>query len=755
MAQSQNLTKTQFQDLEKQIENSFKNIFQAPTLLRKEHSKSDIQLNVEMMNFILKFANDEQIEMAINFFRILTKKVKHHIQDYIIPSLNCLKFDDQQQGCSNLEVFIQNYQTFIQRSRYLLTSFYFAINLLHQNNLLETLQKYLSYLFFERLCSTQIPKQLFMCFFQQLDAAYTRTDHNQDSWKKLTLALKEFGDILLNQQKAQQSIEIILDFPNHIFSHFQKKYQGLFNRWVDECEIPLYLRRVKMEKELNNQILNFQNSSIKQQVNSLLEDHLLKNYKDVILSEMKPFNLGQLLQNFKYEAQEYQNDLELFNELYLTLDPNDQEIKLKIKQKIIQEGTQILEMVINEEINQKLAHSFIISMFQLLQKYLKMIETCLCHNTNIQSLLTSAFEELLNCQNQNIDFQEYFVLFIEEEIENVIKNQIRNEYLIDSIQLLLFMSENQDFALYYQNRLAQRLLKYYRILSNHEFLQIYLRTESLIIQKMSSLMGNQNTYHLQSMIEEFQNNSDTTFEFRTEDHKLLIVQYPLLLKHQDWPKFKQQQIELNQEFQTINQLKLQFESQQDQKLINWIDLISYVDIEYSKMQITFRISIPQAMILFSYQSSNEFMSVKRISSITKLQEYFISQNCAEMKAAKILEEVIQDDVELYRFNEEWMEQEATQRRKIIIATTQNPFLYLKKSKQRKNLQLPIEAFIIKTLKNQKQILFQDLVPMLEKFIKRTFNESVELVQITAIVKYLYEKNYLEKDESNPELLKYI
>ncbi|CAK69099.1 unnamed protein product (macronuclear) [Paramecium tetraurelia] len=755
MEQSQNLTKKQFQELEKKIQISFNNIFKANTVRSKEHSKSDIQLNGEMMNFILKFHNDEQIEMAINFFRLLTKNLKNHIYDYIIPSLGCLKFDDQRKGCQNLEVFIKIYENYIQRSKYLLTSFYFAINLLHQNNLLETLQNYLSYLLFERLSSTHIPKSLYCCFFQQLDVAYTQVDHSQDSWKNLTLVLNKFGDILINLQQGQPNIEIILDFPDQILSHFKNKYQGLFNSWIDQCEIPLYLRRVKREKELNDQILNFQSNSIKQKVNSLLEDHLLKNYKDVILSEKKPFNLGYLLQNFQYEAQQYQNDLELFNELYLTHDPDDQEIKMKIKQKIIQEGNQILEMIINEEINQKLAHRFIISLFQLFQKYLKMIEICLCHNTNISSLLTSAFEELLNCQNQNIDFQEYFVLYIEVEIENVINSQINKEQLIDSIQLLLFISENQDFTLYYQSRLAQRLLKYYRILTNHESFQIYLRTESLIIQKMSSLMGNQNIYPLQLMIEEFQKNSDTTFEFRTENHKLLIAQYPLLLRYQDWPKFQQQQIELNQELQTVNQLKLQFEQQQDQKFINWLDLISYVDIECSKLQITFRISIPQAIILFSYQFQNELMSIKRISQITKLQEYFILQNCAEMKDAKILEEVIQDDVKLYRFNEELKDQEVTQMRKLVIATAQIPFLYLKKSKQRKNLYSPIEAFIIRTLKNQKKILFQDLVPIIENFIKHTFNERVQSDQITSIVQDLYEKGYLEKDETNPELLKYV
>ncbi|CAD8106376.1 unnamed protein product [Paramecium primaurelia] len=756
MIQSQNQTKAQFQELEQKIENSFNNIFNTTTYPIKEFPKFQSQLNSEIMIFILKFSNDLQIEMAINFIRILKKLVQIHIEDQIIPLFNNLNFYDQTNGCSKLECFIEMYQKYIKKSKYLLTSLYFAINLIYPKNPQEALKDYLNYLLLQKLCSTNILKQLFECFLQQIDVAYYLIQKNQDSsWKKIGNTLKQFGDILINLQKEQANNNIYLEFTNVVLTHFKNKYQEFYNKWAKEYKIPFYLRKVKMQKEYNNQILNFDDNSIRLQINSQLEEQLLHSFKEFILSENIPFNLESLLENFNSENLEIQDDLGLLNELYLTLDPNDQDIKMKIKQKILQEGILIFQIINNQEVNQQLSHRFVISLFQLHQKYHKMIQICWNQNTYIQSLLTNVFEELLNFSDQKLDFQEYFVLFIEQEIENVINNQNDNQYLGDTVQLLLYLSEKNDFTLYYQNRLAQRLLKYYRILSSTEFYQVYLKTESIIIQKMSSLMGNQSIYLLELMIEEFSKSRETIFEFKIENNKQLIVQHPLLLKQSDWPKFQYQQIELNEEFFIIGKLKLKFESQQDQKFINWLDLLSYVDIEYSKKQITLRINIPQAIILFVYQYKNEFLSTKMISQITKLQEYLIIQNCLEMKASNILEEVVIDNEKLYRFNEEWEELEDQKINKIIITNTQIPILYLKKAKSKRNLNLPIEAFILKTLKIKKTILFQDLVENVKQYTKNTFNEDIQIDQISTIIKNLYERNYLDIDASNPELLKYI
>ncbi|CAD8212440.1 unnamed protein product [Paramecium pentaurelia] len=756
MIQSQNQTKAQFQELEQKIENSFDDIFNTTSYPIKEIPKFQSQLNSEIMNFILRFSNDLQIEMAINFIRILKKLVQIHIEDQIIPLFNNLNFYDQTNGCSKLECFIEMYQKYIKKSKYLLTSLYFAINLIYPKNPQEALKDYLDYLLLQKLCSTNILKQLFECFLQQIDAAYYLIQKNQDSsWKQIGNTLKQFGDIFINLQKEQANNNIDLQFTNVVLTHFKNKYQEFYNKWAQEYKIPFYLRKVKMQKEYNNQILNFDDNSIRLQINSQLEEQLLQNFKDFILSDNIPFNLESLLENFNSENLEIQDDLGLLNELYLTLDPNDQDIKMKIKQKILQEGNLIFQIINNQEVNKQLSHRFVISLFQLHQKYHKIIQICLNQNTYIQSLLTNAFEELLNFSDQKLDFQEYFVLFIEQEIENVINNQNDNQYLGDTVQLLLYLSEKNDFTVYYQNRLAQRLLKYYRILSSTEFYQVYLKTESIIIQKMSSLMGNQSIYPLELMIEEFSKSRETIFEFKIENNKQLIVQHPLLLKQSDWPKFQYQQIELNEEFFIIGKLKQKFESQQDQKLINWLDLLSYVDIEYSKKQITLRINIPQAIILFAYQYKNEFLSTKMISQITKLQEYLIIQNCLEMKASNILEEVVIDNEKLYRFNEEWEELEDSKINKIIITNTQIPILYLKKAKSKRNLNLPMEAFILKTLKIKKTILFQDLVENVKQYTKNTFNEDIQVDQISTIIKNLYERNYLDIDASNPELLKYV
>ncbi|CAD8128179.1 unnamed protein product [Paramecium sonneborni] len=754
MKQSQN--QTQFLELQQRISKTFSCIFEeSPSKQHKQLAKYCIQLNYDIMNFIMIFNNDQQIEMAINFIRFFKQEIQNHIKMNIIPNLSSYNFKDKNISFQNLQNFIQIYQKYISKSNFLLASINCAINISHPKNPKEKLQSILNYLFLEKIYLLKIVEQLFDNFLQTTDIVYQLVQNNQDSWQNIQQVLKQFANIIINLQQNQTQFNIEAEFQESIQSYFTKKYQEQYNKWSQQVEMPLYLRKVKMELLYNEKILNFENDQIKQIVDSLLKQNLLTQYTHYLFSNQNPINLELLLEKFNYQEGQQLEELQLLDELYLSLQQDDQQIKMKIKQKIIQEGELRILMIIDQEITKQLAHSFINNFTQLHQKYRKMIETCFKDKSYFNQILISAFEELVNSQLNKFDFGELLIFFIEVEIESIIKNENWNTLLLDVVYLFQYINQFHNFLFYYQNMLALRLFKYFRILKQNDFFQSYLKIECQIIQNIEAILGTATLQSLRIMIQEFVNNNFTIYEFLTENKKILQAQNPLLITENNWPKFQQFNIELNIEFNEITKLKKYYESQQENKQILWLDFLSYVEIEHSISKQRILMSIPQAIILFVYQYENEFKSIQMISQITKLDYNFIQKNCSLMKDVNILEEVVQQDQNLFRLNQDWLDLKDSKIGNQITTNSYIPILKLKKKKSKRNLSNPAKAQIMKILKIQKEIIFQDLFQIVQENIKKSLKEEVNLALIKQVIEELIENNYLERNTSNPDLLKYV
>ncbi|CAD8193838.1 unnamed protein product [Paramecium pentaurelia] len=715
------------------------------TLKEKQEINSKIDVHVQTHN------NDQQQNEAKKFIKVALKCIKKHIAKNILP-----KFQDKyKDALQHIETFLQIHETFVKSMKSYKTLLYQAAQNLQQESIPEFYSSLFDNIFVEEL-QLVFKNVLFKCVVDMIKTACEEEQKQQ----KISDLLYHFGNVMSQLQKSTEEaleFKIEQEFKQKIFDYFEEKYQQNYKSWHQSLNTQVYLKKVQQQKEINEKVLKFGDKTILEQVNRILNSHLLTYYKPYLLSDQNPNNFEHLLNEYHKEVISQQQNLKLIGDLYGSLDDHYDQITTNFKNIITQEGQIIMQKKNHQivETNQDQNFSdpgFIGQFYSLYQKYYLLIENCFSQKSDFIMALNNAFESFINLPIGNHEFADYLVTYIGEQIEilrNSPKNNTKSPEQI--VKLFVFINQKGRFLKLYKISLAQRLIKYQRQVETKKNKLAY-QIEVNIVEEMEKKCGAQDLESLKIMIKDFQKTENEVTKIQEEKGLCkLQIQPPIIINKQHWPEIDE--LQLNLQSETITLQKEIIAKRQQQKTLIWLDLISYVEIQCTEKALIFNLSVPQAVILLLYQYRNEILDVNRIASLTGLKEQYVIQNCKMMKDAKILDEQIVNDQICYQFNENLTKQKKGKSKK-IVTETYFPQNQVEQVVSVYDKDLAIEAAIVKIMKKQKEMQFSDLVIQVQGHMKKNQNVEIPFAQIKQMIERLQRNEYLERDAINMQLIKY-
>ncbi|CAD8094861.1 unnamed protein product [Paramecium primaurelia] len=715
------------------------------TLKEKQEINSKIDVHVQTHN------NDQQQKEAKKFIKVAIKCIKKHIAKNILP-----KFQDKyKDALQHIETFLQIHETFVKSMKSYKTILYQAAQNLQQESIPEFYSSLFDNIFVEEL-QLVFKNVLFKCVVDMIKTACEEEQKQQ----KISDLLYHFGNVMSQLQKSTDEpleFKIEQEFKQKIFDYFEEKYQQNYKSWHQSLNTQVYLKKVQQQKEINEKVLKFGDKTILEQVNRILNSHLLTYYKPYLLADSNPNNFEHLLNEYHKEVISQQSNLKLIGDLYGSLDDHYDQITTNFKNIITQEGQLIMQKKNHQivETNQDQNFSdpgFIGQFYSLYQKYYSLIENCFSQKSDFIMALNNAFESFINLPIGNHEFADYLVTYIGEQIEmlrNSPKNNTKSPEQI--VKLFVFINQKGRFLKLYKISLAQRLIKYQRQVEAKKNKLAY-QIEVNIVEEMEKKCGAQDLESLKIMIKDFQKTENEVTKIQEEKGLCkLQIQPPIIINKQHWPEIDELQLNLQSEI--ITQQKEIIAKRQQQKTLIWLDLISYVEIQCTEKALKFNLSVPQAVILLLYQYRNDILDVNRIASLTGLKEQYVIQNCKMMKDAKILDEQIVNDQICYQFNENLTKQKKG-KCKNIVTETYFPQNQVEQVVSVYDKDLAIEAAIVKIMKKQKEMQFSDLVIQVQGHMKKNQNVEIPFAQIKQMIERLQRNEYLERDAVNMQLIKY-
>ncbi|CAD8116204.1 unnamed protein product [Paramecium sonneborni] len=731
-----------------QIEEVCTNILEKNSLVSlktKQEINSKIDVHVQNQT------NDQQQNECKKFINVAIKCIKNHITKNILP-----KFKDQyKDAIQYIETFIQMHDTFVKSMKSYKTVLYQAAQIFQQESIQEFYTSLFDNIFVEEL--QNVFKNVL--FKSVVDMIRTACEDEQKQ-QKISELLYNFGNVMSQLQKSTEEaleFKIEQEFKQRIFDYFEEKYQQNYKQWHSSLKTQFYLRKVHQQKEINEKVLKFGDKTILEQVNRILNSHLLTYYKPYLLSETNFDNFEHLLIEFHKEPIGQQQNLKLIGDLYGSLDDHYDQITTNFKNIITQEGQKIVQIknhqIVETNSDQNFSDpSFIGQFYSLYQKYFILIESCFNQKSDFIMALNNSFETFINLPIGNYEFADYLVSYIGEQIE-LLRNSPKNSTKSPEqmVKLFVFINQKGRFLKLYKISLAQRLIKYQRQIETKKN-KLACQIEMSIVEEMEKKCGTQDLESLKIMIKDFLKTENEISKIQEEKGlSKLQIQPPIIINKQHWPEIDELQLDLQCEI--IAQQKEIIAKRQQQKTLIWLDLISYVEIQCTERALIFNLSVPQAVILLLYQYRNDILDVNRIASLTGLKEQYVIQNCKMMKDAKILDEQIVNDQVCYQFNENLTKQKKGKSKK-IITDTYFPQNQVEQVISVYDKDLAIEAAIVKIMKKQKEMQFSDLVIQVQGHMKKNQNVEIPFAQIKQMIERLQRNEYLERDAINMQLIKY-
>ena len=298
-------------------------------------------------------------------------------------------------------------------------------------------------------------------------------------------------------------------------SLLQQTDAGTFCRYVK--------RRATEEQDRCRSTLSMLTSD---KVKVVVEDELIKaNIGDAI--RMPNSGVSHMLDHSQF------GDLKLVYDLISRVDPEKEELKQAVQQRIVELGIEINKLAVNPaqgvvadkskpdgeraggaanpppekpaNLQTAAAVQWVDDVLQLKGKYDQLLVDAFNNDQGLQSAFTRSFTVFIN------DFErssEYLSLFFDENMKKGIKDKTENEVdsLLDrGITLLRYIQDKDMFERYYKKHLSRRLLMKR---------SVSMDAERQMISKMKMEVGNTFTQRLEGMFRDMTISEDETSSYK-------------------------------------------------------------------------------------------------------------------------------------------------------------------------------------------------------------------------------------------------
>lgn len=522
--------------------------------------------------------------------------------------------------------------------------------------------------------------------------------------------------------------------------------------WFETLDLPEYLIRAEESlKSEDERVGRYLHQSSLSKLRGVTIMQLLQEPQTELLG--KTTNASILLEQDRWE------DLSRLYRMFALVDGGLSPIASAFRQFVTGKGSALVEareeQLRNMSKTEALADSsFVFTLIELHEKYKSVVAQCFNSDTSFQKSLKEAFEVFVNKDLEKVSMAALLSSFCDKLLRK--SSEETETSIVQLVELFSFLSEKDDFAEIYRNQLAKRILS--DSSSSEE-------AEKSLIQKLKMKCGASFTSKLEGMITDLSLAGDMQREFREISEVKSFEFSVTVLTTGFWPSYTPVDASLTREMELgIAAFKDFYSKRTQHRRLTWIHSLGtatvaarFQDSNGEAKRFDLVMNTYQALILLCFNNEGcTSLTVEEICRSTKLEDGFAKKLLATFIFSKFKvllksspDERSIESSDVITVNESF----AVPTRKVRIpppmAGTEETH---NKSKVEEDRSFSIEAAIVRVMKTKKFLQHQQLIA---EVVEQLTLFKPNPKSIKQRIENLIEREFLERDPSNPNLYKYL
>lgn len=547
------------------------------------------------------------------------------------------------------------------------------------------------------------------------------------------------------------------DFEADMLQHTSAYYSRKATIWLAEDSCPEYMLkaedRLKREKE---RVSHYLHSSTEPKLLKNAEFELLSVYAHQLL-EKEHSGCRALLRDDKVQ------DLSMMYRLFSRI-PEHEGLELIsniFREHVTAEGIALVKQADDAASSRKAEkreivglqeHAFVRKVLDLHGKYLAYVLDSFQEHTLFHKAFKESFEDFCNKIVAGCSTAELLAAFLDNLFKKEKLSDDEVEETMDKVvKLLVYIHDKDLFAEFYRKKLARRLL--FEKTSNNDH-------ERSFLSKLKQQCGTQFTSKMEGMITDLTLARETQTSFlehlagaRPGGVDLSVT----VLTTGFWPSYKSFDINLPAEMvKCVESFKQFYTTKTNHRKLTWIYSLGSANIlgKFEPKTIEMIVSTYQASALLLFNAS-EILSYSEIATQLNLSDDDVirllhSLSCAKYKIlTKVPSNKTISPTDYFEFNRKFTDK----MRRIKVPLP--PVDERKKVAEDvdKDRRYAIDAAIVRIMKSRNVLDHQKLVVECVEQLSKMFKPDIK--SIKRRIEDLITRDYLERDEDNPNLFKYL
>eukprot|EP00924_Labyrinthula_sp_SR-Ha-C_P001453 maker-scaffold_55-snap-gene-0.47-mRNA-1 protein AED:0.10 eAED:0.10 QI:42/1/1/1/1/1/4/24/785 len=591
------------------------------------------------------------------------------------------------------------------------------------------------------------------------------------------------------------------EFEDVFLEGSKKHFSALADEKLENCDMSTYLRFCKKQIELEeskvrrDERFDFSDKEASEKVyDGYLSVSTKPKLLKIIRNELLENNVPEIIESETGCVLMFEKlltkDLGLMYELFLQLDNAVSVIKKAFSEFIEKDCMEILSSYDGD----KKALSFVKRLLEKKRNYDRLVKESFQGDKEFRKCLRESFQNVINSSDKTVHFVSLYIdHLMKSKIksgQNVAQDVQFEETLDQLVSIFNHLNDRDIFEDYYKQLLAKRLLT-----KKKDFTVGFSRlAEEMMISKLKAESGSNFTLKLEKMIKDLSSSEEETVTFKEAIHSgnypdieisslnldLLSEFEIIMLTDNSWPKNETQKCELPREIEEsiIKPYELYYKKKFPKKVLKWqtnlghAEVLWYVYPEnkapqvYSLVVSTFQMVL---LALFSgLTSSDEFLTYETILNKTSIPEVDLKRHLVSLVAPKfqILKKEPKgkfvENTDKFSINDEFISKAKRVRIPLISARTN----FDRRKKGEKEVSILevsprimeerltfIEAAIVRIMKARKEIKQDELEGETLRQLSSKFKPTVQ--DIRKRIEELIKRDYMERDENDRKLFKYV
>ncbi|KAK9809634.1 hypothetical protein WJX73_009175 [Symbiochloris irregularis] len=568
-----------------------------------------------------------------------------------------------------------------------------------------------------------------------------------------------FIEVGMNTMEAYEQ-----DFEAALLTETGEYYRRKAAAWIEEDSCPDYM--LKAEERLKaeeGRVSNYLHINSRVKLLFQVETELLAKYEMQLL-EKEHSGCAALLRDDKKEdlARLYR----LFQRVPKGLDPVAETFKKHVESegmKLVREATESMEAKKDKDAGKPSKetgganeHQYIRDVIALHDKYMQYVTECFSNSSIFHKALKEAFEQFCNKQVGGTSSAELMASFCDNLLKKGGSEKLSDDAVEGTLEkvvrLLAYISDKDLFAEFFRKKLARRLLNSNSASDEHE---------RSILSRLKQQCGAQFTSKMEGMVTDLALAREKQQDFerwRNEDDRSVPIDMGVtVLTTGFWPTYKAVDLALPQEMVTcVEHFKEWYEVSNKHRKLTWIYALGICNLtaHFDARTIDLVLSTFQATLLLLFNDAEKlsFTEVKERMNIPDEDVLRLLHSLACAKHKILLKDPPTRNLsktDSFSVNAKFT---STMRRLKIPLP---PVDEKKKVTEdvEKDRRYAIDAAIVRTMKSRKTLNHQQLIMEVVQQLTRMFQPDFRIIKKR--IEDLIERDYLERDASNPNLYRYL